>query len=226
MRRTQGTTQVQKTLLKELQATQDRSNSAVETFFILLAQFVDGDQEVLERRIKEIDSLIDRQKDWGIAYALRARVRGEIARKTKNEDDYRLAINDFEIARDRLPESSLVNMTGLWLMIDQIQLAESQDGDTTEMRQRALVIANTFADVERTASGVELAANFHFHYGDAAEGERILESLVEFSGAKHVVGATESITTNSTEPMNDLRERSDPEAQFVPRDVISLFNAR
>jgi tetratricopeptide (TPR) repeat protein len=166
---------VQKVKVHKLLGSGTEPTNDLEEFFILLGHFLDGSIDRKRENLHSIQSLTERHKDWGIAYALSAELQHEIAKELKSKAYFERAIDDFERA-ERISDSPLVARIGLALLIDYISLVDSEGHDSTSLKSKAASVAARFDDMSRIASGAEWAAKFNYLYGSQDKAEMLVES--------------------------------------------------
>ncbi len=187
----------------------------LEKFFVLLGHFLDGSIDQKRENLRSIQSLIERHKYWGIAYALSAEIQHEIAKELKSKADFERAIDNFERAEQLIPGSPLVAKIGLGLLVDYIALVESEGQNITDLTTKARLLAVRFDDLNRIASGAEIAAKFDYLYGSQERADAIVTRLVEASEDHCIVKATEHYAyAKNDERLNKLRKEENIEAKI------------
>lgn len=170
-----------KIILSELPNSTKEDVAASEDFSLLfecMGRYINGSPDDIQENIRQVSRLLESHRDWGAAYALRARLRGEMAKTQLSMVGFRESRDDLAMAKDRLGNCPLVLDVGFWIAINGLQLGESKSDDTADYRRLAKEYAEHIISNGHNNQALEWAAMYEYLYGDAQDGAKIEAALV------------------------------------------------
>lgn len=104
------------------------AHSVYDELFVCLRDAVEGSNENILKNLARIDGVIEQKRRWGVAYALRSRIRADVAMDNDETslEEFAAAVADFEEAHRLLPDSPMVVATGLFVLLNGTDLARAE----------------------------------------------------------------------------------------------------
>ena len=212
---------VEKTLKERKLQPQNRH----EELFVCLILAVNRPTEKGDIVLERLNKLLQERKRWGAAHAIRATALQEHGLESKEVDDFRRAIEDFEEAEMLLGHSPFVLAIGLSILTDGIDLAEYQgsESDAQEWRRRGEEIAAKLREWPgHLKGGMELAV--FYAATDQLERLRELEDELLRSGVgNRLLTQTSTAFPSCDMSMLDkgLKGKEQPEARICHAIVLA-----
>ena len=105
--------------------------------------------------ISDVSQLIEEHRSWAIAYAVRSRLRSDLAVETMQMEDIQQAVADADIAQRLIPDSPFTLTVALIALNRGIELKESLNQDATAWRSEAERLAAKFGKWPKCVPGRE-----------------------------------------------------------------------
>jgi tetratricopeptide (TPR) repeat protein len=139
--------------------------------------------------IGRLDVLIAERPRWGVAHAARADLRMEYAMASKNLEDFRKAVEDYNKAEELLPDSPFVLAAGIRVLTNAVVFARhaKEDALAMEWQEQADQIAADLKGFPQELAGRARIATFYYATGREELAREIERELIHQED-KHGVG--------------------------------------
>lgn len=198
--------------------------SDLDEFFLLLGEFVNGDEHQLMERIERLTKLTSRHPNWGAAFALIARIRAHRAKLLHDASEFERALGELKRANERIENSPIVLDTTMYVLIHTIELYEAESKDTQELNRQAREAIDAMSR-NKSPVAPNVVAKYEFLFGDRKVAEQKLANLIRQSPNNTVLAATERFSLDKHQaPMESWRESTTLESKLCLALTLASSN--